>query len=194
MTVFNRVLIILLDLLLLVATGAVLLVSLGLAQPGQLAPTAWFSDRLLGFTQLDVASWGWTVGVSGVLFLLGLLLLVLELRPPPREEPQVLLKQDGLGRVTVTRDGVRELVSREAGRVAGVMEVRPQVEENSKGMRILCRTSVDPAASVPELTRELQERVKAAVEHHLGRRVTEVRVDAQLEPLGGLGRRARRVR
>jgi uncharacterized alkaline shock family protein YloU len=106
----------------------------------------------------------------------------------------VLLKQDGLGRVTVTRDGVRELVSREAGRVAGVMEVRPQVEENRNGMRILCRTSVDPAASVPELTRELQERVKAAVEHHLGRRVTEVRVDAQLEPLGGPGRRARRVR
>jgi len=194
MTVFNRVLIILLDLLLLVATGAVLLVSLGLTQPGQLAPTAWFYDRLLGFTQLDSASWGWTVGVSGALFLLGLLLLVLELRPPPREEPQVLLKQDGLGRVTVTRDGVRELVSREAGRVAGVMEVRPQVEENSKGMRILCRTSVDPAASVPELTRELQERVKAAVEHHLGRRVTEVRVDAQLEPLGGPGRQARRVR
>ena len=129
-----------------------------------------------------------------MLFLLGLLLLLLELRPPAREEPQVLLKQDGLGRVTVTRDGVRELVSREAGRVAGVMEVRPQVEENSKGMRILCRTSVDPAASVPELTRELQERVKAAVEHHLGRRVTEVRVDAQLEPLGGPGRRARRVR
>ena len=194
MTVFNRVLIILLDLLLLVATGAVLLVSLGLAQPDQLAPTVWFYDRLRGFTQLDLASWGWTVGVSGVLFLLGLLLLLFELRPPPREEPQVLLKQDGLGRITVSRDGVRELVSREAGRVAGVMEVRPQVEENRKGMRILCRTSVDPSASVPELTRELQERVKAAVEHHLGRRVAEVRVDAQLEPLGSPGRRARRVR
>ena len=50
--------------------------------------------------------------------LLGLLLLVLELRPGPREAPRITLKQDGLGRVTVARDGVRELVDREAARVA----------------------------------------------------------------------------
>jgi hypothetical protein len=194
MNVFNRVLIILLDLLLLVVTSAVLLVSFGLARPEQLAPTSWWQDRLVPFTQLAFATWGWTVGICGALFLLGLLLLFFELRPPPREAPQLVLKQDGLGRVTVTRDGVRELVGREAGRVAGVMEVRPRVEENSKGMRILCRTSVDPTANMPELTREVQERVKAAVEHHLGRQVAEVRVDAQLEPLDGPGRRARRVR
>jgi len=193
-SVFNRLLIILLDLLLLVVAGAVLLTTLGVTPPEQLAPTPWFVDRLVPFTQLDPTSWSWAVGVSIVLLLVGLLLLFLELRPGPRGAPWITLKQDGLGRVTVARDGVRELVDREAGRVAGVMEVRSHVEEDPTGLRILCRLSVDPTGSVPEMTQELQQRLKAAVEHHLGRRVAEVSVDAQVAPLVSDRRAGRRVR
>ena len=193
MNVFNRLLLILLDLLLLVTAGAVLLTTLGVTQPKQLAPTPWFVDRLVPFTQLDPTTRGWTVGVSIVLLLLGLLLLFFELRPGPRQAPRIMLKQDGLGRVTMARDGVRELADREAGQVAGVMEVRSHVEEDAAGLRILCRLSVDPTRSVPEVTQELQERLKAAVEHHLGRPVAEVRVDAQVAPLVSDRRAGRRV-
>jgi len=194
MNVFNRLLLILLDLLLLVTAGAVLLTTLGVTQPKQLAPTPWFVDRLVPFTQLDPITRGWTVGVSIVLLLLGLLLLFFELRPGPRQAPRIMLKQDGLGRVTMARDGVRELADREAGQVAGVMEVRSHVEEDAAGLRILCRLSVDPTRSVPEVTQELQERLKAAVEHHLGRPVAEVRVDAQVAPLVSDRRAGRRAR
>jgi hypothetical protein len=193
-SVFNRLLIILLALLLLVAAGAVLLTALGVTGPEQLAPTPWFIDRLVPFTQLDPTSWAWVVGVGVVLLLGGLLLLFLELRPGPREAPRITLKQDGLGRVRVARAGVRELVDREAGRVAGVMQVRSHVEENAAGLRILCRLSVNPTASVPEMTQELQERLKAVVEHHLGRPVAEVSVDAQVAPLKSDGRAEPRVR
>jgi hypothetical protein len=193
-SVFNRLLIILLDLLLLVAAGAVLLTTLGVTQPEQLAPTPWFVDRLAPLTQLDPTSWSWAVGVSIGLLLVGLLLLFLELRPGPREAPRITLKQDGLGRVRVARAGVRELVDREAGRVAGVMEVRSHVEEDPTGLRILCRLSVDPTGSVPEVTQELQERLKAVVEHHLGRPVAEVSVDAQVAPLVSDRRAGRRLR
>lgn len=194
MNIFNRLLIILLDLLLVVAAGAVLLTTLGVTQPGQLAPTPWFVDRLVPFTHLDPTTWGWTVGVSIVLLLLGLLLLLFELRPGPREAPQIIVKQDGLGRVRVARDGVRELVDREAGLVAGVMEVSSRVEEQAAGLRILCRLSVDPTKSAPEVTQEVQERLKASVEHHLGRPVAEVRVDTQVAPLVSDRRAGRRVR
>jgi hypothetical protein len=194
MGIFNRLLIILLDLLLLVAAGAVLLTALGLTRPEQLEPTPWWVDRLVPFTQLDPTSWSWAVGISSVLLLVGLLLLVLELRPGPREAPRITLKQDGLGHVTVARDGVRELVDREAGRVAGVMEVRSHVEEDPAGLRIRCRLSVDPTGSVPAMTQELQERLKAVVEHHLGRPVSEVSVDTQVAPLVSNQRAGRRVR
>ena len=194
MSVFNRLLIILLALLLLTAAGAVLLTVLGVTRPEQLAPTPWFADRLMPYTQLDPTSWSWAVGVSSVLLLVGLLLLVLELRPAPRAAPRITLKQDGLGRVTVARAGVRELVEREAGRVAGVMEVRSHVAEDPAGLRIRCRLSVDPTASVPDMTQELQERLKAVVEHHLGRPVAEVSVDAQVAPLVSDRPAGRRVR
>ena len=130
---------------------------------------------------------------SIVLLLVGLLLLFLELRPEPRAAPRITLKEDGLGRVTVARDGVRELADREAGRVAGVMTVRSQVEEDPTGLRILCRISVDPASSVPEMTQELQQRLKAVVEHHLGLPVAQVSVDAQVAPLVSDRRPRRRV-
>lgn len=194
MNLFNRLLIVVLDLLLLIAAGAVLLTAVGVAEPQQLAPTPWLRDRLVPFTQLDPTSWNWTVGASIVLLLLGLLLLFVELRPGPREAPRITLKQDGLGRVTVARDGVRKLVDREAGQVAGVMEVRSRVEEDSEGLRILCRLSVDPTKSVPEVTQELQERAKMAVEHHLGRPVAAISVDAQVAPLAPDRRPGRRVR
>jgi len=192
-TVFNRVLIILLAIVLLVATGAVLLTTLGVSQPAQLAPAPWFADRLVPFTQLDPMLFDWTVGASAVLFLVSLALLVIELRPERRAAPRITLKQDGLGRVTVARDGVRELSDREAGRIAGVMSARSQVEEAPTGLRIQCRISVDPARSVPEMSQELQERLKAVVEHHLGLPVAQVSVDAQVAPLPSDRRPHRRV-
>jgi hypothetical protein len=194
---FNRLLIILLALGLLVAAGAVLLVALGLAPAEALAPAPWFADRLTPFAGLDADARAWTVGLGLGLALLGLLLLVLELRPGPREEPRLTLKRDGLGTVTVTRSGVQKVVEREAGRVGGVMEVRSRLEESERGLHVFCRVAVDPAADIPALTEELQARVKVAVEHAVGRPVAEVRVDAQVEPLGGAPRgrpAARRVR
>jgi uncharacterized alkaline shock family protein YloU len=193
---FNRLLLVLLALGLAVAAGAVVLVALGLAPPAALAPAPWFADRLAPFAGLDPGAWGWTVGVGLALVLLGLLVLVLELRPGPREEPRLTLKRDGLGTVTVTRSGVRKVVEREAGQVAGVVEVHSQLQDSERGLHVVCRVAVDPAADIPALTEELQARVKAAVEHAVGRPVAEVRVDAQVEPLGGAPRgrsAARRV-
>jgi len=168
--------------------------STSVGTPIDAAALARVVDRLVLCRQLDPTLWSWVVGVCVVLLLVALLLLFIELRPGPRAAPRITLKQDGLGRVTVARDGVRELVNREAGLVAGEMEVRSHVEENPTGLRILCRTPVDPSNSVPEITRELQERLKAVVEHHLGRSVAEVSVDAQVAPLVSDRLPRRRVR
>ena len=44
----------------------------------------------------------------------------------------------------------------------------------------MCRVAVEPTADLPALTAALQERVKAALEHSVGRPVAEVRVDAHV--------------
>jgi uncharacterized alkaline shock family protein YloU len=193
MNTFNRLLIILLALVLLVAAGGVLLTTLRVTQPAQLAPSPWFADRLGPFTQLDPTLFGWTVGVCLVLIVVALVLLFLELRPEPRSPAHITLKEDGLGRVTVPLESVRKLVDWEAGHLAGVTRARSQVTEGADGVQILCRVSVAPASNVPDLTQELQERIKSAVQHDVGVAVTEVSVDAQVAPLVTDRRRQRRV-
>jgi hypothetical protein len=191
MTIFNRLLIIVLAILLIVGAGTVLLISLGLIQPAQVAPSGWFIDRLAPFTQLDSTLRSWAIGISLLVIIVAVVLLVVELRPEPRPAAQIILKEDALGRVTVALDGVRELVDREAGRVVGVTQARSSIEEVPPGgLRIGCRVSVDPASSVPEMTQELQQRLKSVVEHHLGLSVTQVSIDAQVAPL--VNRRSRR--
>jgi uncharacterized alkaline shock family protein YloU len=193
MNVFNRALIVLLCLALLVATGAVLLVTLGLVSPAQLAPVPWFQDRLAPFTELDPTTWAQTVAACAVLLLVGLAVLVLELRPGPRAAAQMTLTQDALGRVTVAREGVVELVRRAAAGVPGVLAADARVDEGPQGLRLRSRVAVVPTANAAELAAEVQERVRAAVEHHLGRPVAEVRVDTRVASAPH-ARPARRVR
>jgi len=178
--VFNRVLVVLLAAALLVGAVAALLVALGGARPADLAPAPWFADRLEPFAGRDGGVWTWTVGVCVALGVAAGLLLVLELRPGRRAEPRLTLKRDGLGAVTVTRSSVNRVVDHEAGRVPGVTEVHSRVEEGAQGLRVECRVAVEPTADLPALTAALQERVKAALEHSLGRPVAEVRVDAHV--------------
>ncbi len=195
MTLFNRVLIIVLALGLLVASGAVLLTALGVIQPVQVAPAGlWFEDRLAPFTQLDPTLRSWTVGVCLLLLVIALVLLILEVSVRARTPRRITLKDDAFGRVTVALDGLRELTEREASQVAGVNTARSQVAEDAKGLNIACRVSVDPAISIPDMTQELRDRLKAVVEHHVGVPVTQVSVDTQVAPLvAHTGRRRRRV-
>jgi uncharacterized alkaline shock family protein YloU len=190
---FNRLLIILLALVVLVTAIAALLTTVGVIQPVQLAVAgSWFVDRLLPFSQLDPTTGTLTIGVCLLLIVLAVLLLVLELRPGPRQARRITLKDDELGRVTVALDGLRALADREASRVEGVVKARSQVEQEPPGLRIACRVSVDPASSVPDMTQTLRERLKTAVEHHVGLKVSQVSVDAQVAPLA-TNQRHRRV-
>jgi hypothetical protein len=181
---FNRLLIIVLAIVMLVAAGAVLLTALGLVQPANMAPAgSWFVDRLVPFAQLEPPLSVWTVGVSLALVVLALLLLMLEVWPRSRAQRRITLKDDEIGRVTVALDGVRKLVEREAGRVGGIERARAHVELVPTGLQLACQILVDPSCSVPSMTDELRQRLKASVEHHVGLTVTQVSVDAQVAPL-----------
>lgn len=193
MNVLNRVLIILIALIALVVSVAILLVTLGITEPQTLAPNDWFQDRLANFEDLTGTDRDWTVAITGAAILISLLLLVLELLPGTREPSRLVIKQDGMGRVTVALDSVRQLVDWEAAQESGVMEAESQVRDEASGLRIRSRVSLDPQASVPEVAEMLQERIKNTVEQHVGRHVNQVAVDTQVEPLRG-NRERRRVR
>lgn len=182
MNIFNRLLIIVLDAIMLIAIVLILLVTFGVARPGQLLPSLGLTPFLTPFVGLTGSNFTWTVGISLGLFILGLILLSLEIRVPPAPSP-VLLKKDALGRLTVSRDAASQLIDRAASQVDGVMGVKSRVEETAKGFRIHTRISVNPTANVAQVTEDAREAIKTAVEQQLGRTAQEVEVRAQLAPL-----------
>ena len=176
MNVFNRVLIVLFAVLLLVASGAVLLGAVGVISLSSIG------ERVVGLTELDRGR-AFAAGVP--LFILGLLLLYWELRPRSFGSRRLTLKEDGLGRVTVARDGVNELVEHEAAQVSGIVGARSRIVNGEAGLRIDCRVSVDPTESLPERTEELRERLTRAIDRCLGKTVEQVNVEAQVAHSNG---------
>jgi ABC-type uncharacterized transport system permease subunit len=190
MNAFNRTLVILLDLVLLAGAVAVLLVTFGVLTPAQLllgglAGTV-VGPWLTSFATMPPNATLLTTAVALVVILIGLVLLIAELRPerPPRT---LTIRQDGLGSVTVRMASVRDLIAYTAAQIPAVLQVQPDIAATSQGLQIRCRAALSPEASIPQVSSQLQGGIKQAVEQHLGMKVAQVAVQAQLEPLPGAG-------
>ena len=197
MNTFNRILVILLDLLLLIGAIVVLLVTFGVVTPANVLPagstqTA-FGQWLGSFATMPPDATLITAVVSVLIILAGLALLAAELRPKPRMQT-IAIRNDGLGSVTVRTESVRELISYTAAQIPEVLQLQPRLEQGSQGLQIRCRASLTPGANVAEVSTELQSRIKDAVEQYLGMNVASVAVQAQLAPLAGVDSAAPRPR
>lgn len=189
MNILNRVLVILFTLLVIAASSLVLAVTLELVAPQRLRVPL-LSDVLEPFAELQPPPQTVAIAIAAGLLVLALVVLIAELTPPPRDK-KLTIKKDDLGRVTVSKNGLRRLVDREAALVPGVMEARSELYESKQGLRVKSRVSVDPGSDAPQLTDQVRDRIKGALERHFGR-VAEVAVDAQIEPLDR--KKRRRVR
>jgi len=194
MHTLNRLIAIGLGLVIMVVAGAVLLIALGVASPEQVLPSAWASRLRTPTSEAESTGWGWTIGGALLGLVAGAALLALEWRSWRRGPAWLTVTDDGLGRVRIATPAVQALVRREAIRIDGVTRVRSWVDQDTtRELRIRCRVAVAPSASMAEVGEAVQNRVKAAVEHHVGRPVAEVVVEtATAGPQAA--RRARRVR
>lgn len=167
------------------AAVAILLVLSPLAEPAEFAVGAWLGAGLVQLDTLTAPTRSWVVAGAGGALLLALTLLYLELTTLAKRPARLILRESGLGNVSVHVDGVRALASREATMVEGVREARTQLRHDGDGLRLACHVAVDPSVDLPELSRTVQERVRHAVQHHLGEAVTEVSIEAQAASLSG---------
>ena len=179
MNIFNRLLIIVLDVIMLIVIGLILLVTFGFARPDQLLPSLGLAPFLAPFAGLSGSTFVWTVGMAVALFVLGLILLSLEIRVRAAPMP-VLLKRDSLGKLTVSREAATQLIDRAASQVRDVMRAESKVEETSKGVRVHTRITVNPTANLAQVTAEVREAIKSTVEEQLGRPAEVVDVRAHL--------------
>jgi uncharacterized alkaline shock family protein YloU len=117
----------------------------------------------------------WIVGVlAGAVALLGLWVLVASFGP--RGPDQILIHSTSAGEVFISLAAVEHMAGRVARQVRGVREVRPRVRAGSAGVAVTVEVAVQPEVSVPQVTAELQERVRRQIEEMIGLQVLEVRV------------------
>ncbi len=181
MNIFNRLLVIVITLAVLGAATLLILLTANLVMPEQLTTWSWLLARIQAIDAFAARHQVTTILVSLTVLLLGMTLLYYELRLASR--PQLVLRQDDLGRMTVSLAGVGELANHAAKQVTGVLEASTRVKAKAKGLRILSRVSVDRSARLADISKQLQERIRTTLEEHLGYPVTNVSVMAQLSPL-----------
>jgi hypothetical protein len=199
MNTFNRIVVIVLDLVLLAGAIIMLLITFGvvIAQqvlPGGTAETV-VGQWLASFATMPPSATLITTLGTALVIVLGLILLFYELRPAP-QDTTIRIRDDGLGRVTVRRESVRDLILHTTAQLPDVLQVDPRIAIGQQGLTIACRTALTPDAHIPHVSADLQARIKQTVEQHLGMKVANVSVQAQLEPLTGVETRprSRRVR
>jgi len=182
MNIFNRIMVIIGSILLITGSCSLLLITIGVLDPQEWVFAPWH-QIFIPFTQLD-PSRGWSVVVIclGVL-IMGALLLFVELRPHSTKVPTLIIEKDGLGHITASIRSVQDLVNREAENIEGVQESLTHVQDSSRGIHLRCRLSVAPQASASQLGQQVQERIKAAVAHYLGKPVLGINLQTQMAPL-----------
>ncbi len=181
--VFNRMLLILLGLIAVVAGVCLILLESGVVSVQQLSPAGILQRQWQFLHALSPADAGTAVIVAVVLVLLGMLLLLVELWPGRRGPAQFVVQRDAHGVVAVARSSVNDLVRYVATTVPGIVETREAVSGEEKGLRVRVRAAISPEAVAPEVGRTLQEKVQQALQHHLGLPVATVEVATQVEPL-----------
>jgi hypothetical protein len=182
MNVFNRLMVIIGLLLLLVGSGSLLMITMGGLDPEQWMSSPWH-QVFSPFTQLEAPTWWNVVGLCLGVFLLSLLLLVRELTPDSNKSNVLTVNKNELGRITASITSLQDLVNHEAGNIEGVRESVTRIQDSSRGIHLHCRLSVDPNANTAQLGQQVQERVKASVEHYIGKPVAEVHLQTQIAPL-----------
>ena len=200
MNAFNRILVLFGLLFLLIGSGSLLLITIGLLNPQEWVPAPWH-QILTPFTQLDPVN-GWTVvnrltvvGICVVLVIASVLLLLMELRVRSNKVPELSVKKDAFGQITASMRSIQDLVNREAGKIDGVLETTTTVKDTSRGIQLQCQICVAPYASVTQLGQVVQERIKSSVEHYLGKSIARIHLQTHIAPLAqGTKKSSPRVR
>jgi uncharacterized alkaline shock family protein YloU len=182
MNVFNRIFMILLSVAAIAFSSIVFLLVGGVVRPSQVSPGGFLLGLWGLFAQVNSTNATITAVVFALVVIVAVILLIFELNILGREPAQFVVREDGLGKVTVARSSVRKLVGYEAAAVPGVIETRQAVEKGRDGLRVHIRALLLPEVDVPEVGHILQEKVQQSIQGHIGLPVTDVQVATQLEP------------
>lgn len=109
-----------------------------------------------------------------VLLFVGLRLLWVSLSR--RQTGKAVVHDYMLGQVRISILTIENLVKKTVHQIQGVKEVKPRVVQTSRGMALHIRAIVAPDISIPEVSREIQQRVQEYLSQTTGITVNDIKV------------------
>lgn len=180
MSVFNRVVVVTISVVILIGAVVTLLVSTGVSAP-DILPFGWFETQLQRVTEASVGGIAATLLVS-IIIALGMLTLLFFEFIPIRKTAILVINSTEKGSVTIDRESVCLLAEKTAITSRGVHAAKCSLAEGSEGLAISCRTSAVLVSNIPELSTELQGKIKDIVEELTGLAVAQVDINARYVP------------
>ena len=115
----------------------------------------------------------WPVMIISIL--VGLRLLWVSLLWKPRGR-HVVLAESSMGQVNVSLQAIESLVEKIVSQFNGVREIKPNIVSVPQGIGIKVRVAVTPDVNLPQLSEEIQNRVKIRVLEVTGITVNSVKI------------------
>lgn len=163
MNTFNRVVLVILLLVAMVLCSFVFVVPVPtlrvLAQ--QAGGLADFFDRVRPIVRLPAG-----ILLALIVDLVGILLIVLEVRRPARRS--ISVEQTGGGEVTLSIASIADQLKAEVNQLPEVLQVKPKVSAKRKGVVVELDVKIAAEAGVPGKAERIVETVRRVVEEKMG--------------------------
>jgi uncharacterized alkaline shock family protein YloU len=163
MGIFDRIILTIYTLLLIVFSSVVILMSLSV-----------ISINLVS-TVISLIYGQWEAGlVAGVFLVVSVRLFWAGLRS--RRGKNKIVHHNDMGDVFISLDAVENLVEKSARNVRGVRGITVSAYYSAVGLKLSVRAVISPESSVPQVTAEVQERVHQYIKNTVGVELVEMRI------------------
>jgi len=114
--------------------------------------------------------------IGGVFFIISLRLLYFGLVRRDRSNQKAIVQQTTLGELRVTYTALENLVHKAVYQVPGVKDLRTSIRALAEGISVTCKIMVAPDVVIPELSEQIQARVRDYLAEIVGITVKETKV------------------
>ena len=179
MSVVNRVIVVIIALV--VFAGAVINLLVATDVYGaDVLPYGWFESQLESTADSSGGTAAAHIAIS-VLITLGMVVLLAFEFVTPRRPLLLLISSTEEGIATIERESVCELAEKTASTIRAVSDIKCSVRRKAAGLAISCCPVLTLGSNIPEVSAELQNKIKEAVEQLTGLPVAEVDIKAKYE-------------
>lgn len=116
------------------------------------------------------------VGLVAIVFILISLKFLINSFGTKNEVMHALIKESAMGQVRITVQAMENIVKKSVLQVRGIREVQPRIISRPEGIGVFIHVIVAPDLAIPQVSDEIQEKVKENLERIAGVNVYAVKV------------------